>query len=326
MWDTALTLGILFGLVFVGYAALLITLASASALVGFTILFTLAVQRRYETALLVKSVVDNRAHRSFCLYLRPFRSTGFGRNPESADPATLMIDTIVTYDEERAGIGQNAARTKALEKWEETAFISQPVELMLAKAMEPSSQLVGLGRARDFRGIGVFSTEDSGWQAIAAALIDQATLIVVVPGSSEGMLWEFEYLAKSEANMRKTVFLVPPHGSPNLDIQTVWTEAKAAFRAVGWSCPKATNEGIWFKLGVDGQVIETAEYSYDVRETQKLIWSFSGAIRQASNLRPEPVSCTFEPLPWWIRTLAVVRAFLEGRPGSPTLKATVPHP
>lgn len=314
-------------LVFLGLAAAAVALAVPIFvwLAGLVILLTLGIQRHYETRLLVESVLAGRTKRDFCLYLRSFTATGIDRPPErySVNIAARLIlrrraSLSVQPDDDES-------KRHALAQWEEEAYRSQPFELMLAKALEPDLQLVALGRPRDFRGIGVFSTDDSGWEIVAEKLMRDAAMLIVLPAGSDSLIWELSEIAGSAELLRKTRFVVPPFGSQSLSVDRIWRETEAAFATLGWECPGLKQTGCWFRLDANGKLAELVAFDGDYRNARRWLGRSAEGCGVEYNPPIHRVSATFELLPWWLRALAIVRAVCEGNKGDPIVSATRPH-
>lgn len=129
--------------------------------------------------------------KDFFLYLRPFNSTG-------RLPITLRTTKLYTH--------YPGSSSKVYYDRDEI-----DLETELARALEPCGLLVGLGRLGEGVGAGRISNKDEEWQALVIDLASRANTIFVVPGTSEGTLWELDYLKKDEGLRQKTLLIVPPY-------------------------------------------------------------------------------------------------------------------
>ena len=84
------------------------------------------------------------------------------------------------------------------------------------------------------------------WQDAAALLMANAEVLIVLPGWSEGMLWELRYL-REHALLDRALFVMPP-GDPERDVFAVyrgedfeverrWENARAAMSRLGVTLP-----------------------------------------------------------------------------------------
>jgi hypothetical protein len=72
---------------------------------------------------------------------------------------------------------------------------------------KPSDWLPPLGAAREY-------CQGEAWREVAGSLMDQASLIVVGVGHSEGLAWEIAAL-RDKGLLSKTVFVLPPASAAN---------------------------------------------------------------------------------------------------------------
>lgn len=133
----------------------------------------------------------------FCLYLRPFVSSGALR--------------VVTSGHE-VGLSERKRRRRP-------GFPSDlgvtwgDLEAVLADVLLPDLPLVALGRPGEQFGAGRWKTSDADWQDVVRRLFDVATLIFVVPSRHPATAWELAQLIACDGWRDKTVVLVPSDGS-----------------------------------------------------------------------------------------------------------------
>jgi hypothetical protein len=111
---------------------------------------------------------------AFCLFLRPFRTSGRLLHENDLSGHLEVVD----------------------------------VEHMLAEAFDDLDLTqVALGQTGELFGSGLLDVADGQWQEVIQRAIDWATLILIVPGASRGTVWEMVYVASR--HLSKTVFLMP---------------------------------------------------------------------------------------------------------------------
>jgi hypothetical protein len=163
----------------------------------------------------------------YILYLRPFASTN-------------AVHVIVRI---------NYKSTMTVELEEE-----------LAIAVRPIGHLITLGESLEHFGAGRIVSSEAGWQEAARRLIHHAALIIVLPSTRPGTLWEIEYLL-ANGYMRKTVFLDVPNirvASSHFAQQTEWAGVGALVTASGYQWPADSPEGalIFFGTSKTPQIVE----------------------------------------------------------------------
>jgi hypothetical protein len=134
----------------------------------------------------------------FCLYLRPFISSG----------AVHVVTNGLEIDlaNRKARYRGPLDRTDWDVKWED-------LEAILAEAVVSIGPLVALGKPGEQFGAGRWKTEEGKWQDQVSDLIGMAELIFVVPSLHEGTLWELRQLLAVDDWLAKTVIVVPSTGA-----------------------------------------------------------------------------------------------------------------
>jgi len=85
------------------------------------------------------------------------------------------------------------------------------LETVVSHCVRPYGPFIAIGRPGELRPSGAarkYFTNDA-WQAEAIKLMDEAALIVVLPGLTPGLDWEMQRLAEA-GRLRKTIFVFPP--------------------------------------------------------------------------------------------------------------------
>jgi hypothetical protein len=133
----------------------------------------------------------------FCLYLRPFISSGAVH--------VLTSGYEIGLSNQKARF-RGPFKTDWGIKWED-------LEAILAEAVLPISPLVALGRPGEQFGAGRWKTQESNWQDLVSDLFRMAELIFVIPSPHEGTLWELRQLLAVDDWRAKTVIVVPSTGT-----------------------------------------------------------------------------------------------------------------
>lgn len=83
--------------------------------------------------------------------------------------------------------------------------------------------LGGVPSRRGQSGAGRATTSDADWQIRISEQIEKAILIIIIPSSDPGTLWELGVVCASEEFLDKTLFIMPPRrrGSVYLALQSI---------------------------------------------------------------------------------------------------------
>jgi hypothetical protein len=171
--------------------------------------------------------------RKYILYLRPFDST-------------RQIAEIVKNKNATVG----------------TAAGTYELEAQLRKACRNWMPVLGLGRSLEMiGGVSRIELSDDDWQGAALTLIQNASLIVLVPVENPGTLWELEQILLG-APKRRTVFVNEyegwtPDGSPFVQ-RDDWSRLSGLFEAHGLSLPAFDNLGRLVFFGTSSKPVLTA--------------------------------------------------------------------
>lgn len=133
----------------------------------------------------------------FCLYLRPFISTGILR---------VLYKIRYTSEHDRTNTGWfEVPDDKTV-----TTFHWADLETILSMALEPTFRLVALGRPGEQVGAGRIPSTNETWKDNFLALARNAQGIFILPSQRKGTKWELDQIWQSEELLGKTIFLVPP--------------------------------------------------------------------------------------------------------------------
>ena len=131
-------------------------------------------------------------------------------------------------------------------------------ETAIAYNLAPMLPMIALGDPGEAVGAGRILTTDEHWKQEILRLVEHSSLIMLIPSSREGTMWEIATL-KETNYFDKTIFAMPPEvpfdgGSYSSD----WNEAAAALASWGLEIPPHYRDGLLFKLGADGRFLEHA--------------------------------------------------------------------
>jgi len=166
---------------------------------------------------------------SFCLYLRPFASTGAVVR-HRLQPRAVSNRSIVVQGE------------------------TLELEEQLERACRRVAPLVCLGRPRGHIGAGRIPTEEDTWKAVIDKLMEHASLIVMLPSSRAGTRHELERILTSDL-IDKTVFIDPPRSEKiwkSFDEAGEWSELRELFLCHGRSLPEHSDKGAVFFFDAQG--------------------------------------------------------------------------
>ena len=129
------------------------------------------------------------------------------------------------------------------------------LETILAYSLSRVSPVIALGHPGEHIGAGRIKTSDEHWQEEIMRLIDNATLIFIIPSHREGTLWEIKNLSQGKY-LSKTIFIMPPNiifEKEPYELQ--WKQASEAAQVFGIDLPPYEREGTIFRLDTNGTLI-----------------------------------------------------------------------
>lgn len=171
--------------------------------------------------------------RPFTLYLRPFASTDlFDARAFAALPL---------------GVGAEAGGmfVAPRERFE--------MEGSLARAIDDVAPLVTLGLPLEHIGAGRIPVAEGRWRALVGKLIERADMILLLPSSRDGTLWEVEQILESRA-VGKTVVVDPPKSlatGVGYDHEAEWEHLRAVFAERGFALQPNHHDGALVFFGDD---------------------------------------------------------------------------
>lgn len=178
-------------------------------------------------------VRDGPTKGDFFLYLRPFDSTN----------AYKITDRNLNFFNQ--------------ELWQRDGF--DDIERLVAKALSPTAPFIALGRPGEHRGAGRILTTEEEWQDEVRKLVEAALLIIVLPASNSGTLWELQLIHRHYLD--KTIFICPPQSnylyessSSGAEIVSKWESTRIECEKFGLHLPPADAAGSLFKIKGAGMV------------------------------------------------------------------------
>ena len=171
-------------------------------------------------------VDEGASSEDFILYLRSFDSTD-------------QVKKTVTRGSSSSN-GSSSSTTYELED-------------QLLKASKALGQFVALGQSLETTGAGRIKTSDEEWQKSADALMQAAKLIVMMPVTNPGTLWEVNKIL-NENMMPKTVFLnaeskLSFFKNKNFNQKDDWPKLQDKFSEFGYILPKFRKSGRMYYYG-----------------------------------------------------------------------------
>ena len=178
----------------------------------------------------------------FCLYLRPFSSTGKFAMRKSYHRPWLALGG--------AGVQGLRGRHRGLE-----------FETWLEKTIGEEYPLISLGEPLEHHGAGRVSVDD--WEQAVIKLMKATKIIFLVPWISPGTRWEISEILSNESLTKKTIFIFPPEKIKdvhnNFGFLPVYEEITSIFYSLNKSIPEYSEKGACFSFKKDKSVRETAQ-------------------------------------------------------------------
>jgi hypothetical protein len=155
----------------------------------------------------------------FVLYLRPFISTG--------DIQEQVMSPMII------GLGQGVVFGGA----------DLELERQIQRAARKIGRLVGLGKPGEHIGAGRIRVDDEVWQDAVRLLSDHAKLIVLLPSSRKGTMWEVRRLLCTGL-ISKTVVIDPPNAAVGkFKHPAEWAALREAFATAAYTLPEDDKAG-----------------------------------------------------------------------------------
>jgi hypothetical protein len=134
----------------------------------------------------------------------------------------------------------------------------ETLELLISQRVRMHHPMIALGLPGEKLGAGRLVSTEAEWKDLTLFLMRRATMIFIVPGPSDGVLWEVRHLARD--HHAKTRYIMPPAkflGGDAHRAETLWDEARLPCFSRGIDLPKYDPEGALLMLDANGRVAET---------------------------------------------------------------------
>ncbi|HEX2208249.1 MAG TPA: hypothetical protein VHG93_11255 [Longimicrobium sp.] len=133
----------------------------------------------------------------------------------------------------------------------------ETLELLISQRMRMRCPMIALGPPGDKLGAGRLATSEAEWKEITLFLMDRARFIFIVPGASEGVLWEIRHLARD--HYAKTRYIMPPAKfmGDAARAEELWDEARLPCIPRGIDLPRYDPRGAQLIMDANGRVAET---------------------------------------------------------------------
>jgi hypothetical protein len=159
----------------------------------------------------------------FTLYLRPFAATN-----------EIQSDTI-------EALVRATARGPAI-----FASTSLELEQQIERAARRVGPLIALGEPLEHIGAGRIRIDEASWRSAVELLTDGAKLIILLPSSRPGTLWEVERLLNSNL-IERTVVIDPPNPPKRARAKyrqsAEWEQVRNAFASRNFKLPADSRVG-----------------------------------------------------------------------------------
>lgn len=168
---------------------------------------------------------------SFVLFLRPFGSTGQLQAPSLfTSPFMLWVNTYELED-------------------------------YLASALKNIGPLVALGKPGENVGAGRVYVAEEDWHNKFILLARTASVILILPSSRAGTLWEISWL-KSNGMFHKCIYVMPPEKTKTRYWANLWQEATTELSKEAIILPEYRKKGALFTFDVSGTVAAVQQVSF----------------------------------------------------------------
>lgn len=133
------------------------------------------------------------------------------------------------------------------------------LETIIVRSLEPL-ETVAVGNPSDVFGAGKILTTDANWQDVVADLAEAAEVIIFIPASSKGTIWEAEELVTSK-HLEKCIFVMPMSPTESLSYHNEWRKTQNLLKKRGLSLPNYQSGGSLFRFDKNKEI--AAEESLD---------------------------------------------------------------
>jgi hypothetical protein len=140
----------------------------------------------------------------------------------------------------------------------------ESIELKLSSIVRRSSPMIAIGARGQSLGSGKLQSTDAEWKDLAVRLMKNASLVFLIPSTTEGVLWEIGRLRKYGD---KTVYIMPPSNyyasTTEKEIEKYWSEIGREASKLGLRFPEYSSSGALMSFNEDGSLRRMQEISAD---------------------------------------------------------------
>ena len=129
--------------------------------------------------------------------------------------------------------------------------------------------MVAIGRPGERLGAGRLPSTDKAWRKLARMLMRQAKFILIIPGLSEGVSWEINFI--SAWYTAKTIYIMPPakfFKGKNEALREDWEKMKWRHFGRSKSFPPYDEKGALFRVDRNGEVTDALPFATRFGNTQ----------------------------------------------------------
>lgn len=137
------------------------------------------------------------------------------------------------------------------------AIDRETLDLMISSEMRRTYPVIALDQEGEKLGAGRLSSADADWEDLVLLLMKQAKAIFIVPGTSQGVIWEVEQLRNYH---NKTVYIMPPAKYWQGEVEQQWDTTQKEYITRGIFFPSYRKTGALFRLNEHGRVVESSPF------------------------------------------------------------------
>lgn len=208
-----------------------------------------------------------RPPQTFTLYLRPFAST---------DAISADVERLLRIRPLAGGPTTIALASDRVE-----------FEAEMERGLRGIGPLVALGKPLEHMGAGRIEVADDEWQEAVELLMDAARLIILLPSSRRGTIWEVRALLLA-GRLEKTIVVDPPDDlgdpHPDYDPSTEWAHVRQSFATFGYELPADEPKGLLYYFGDTLSPVLSARIKFDGASSVR---TFAGDVLRLADAQPD---------------------------------------
>lgn len=169
--------------------------------------------------------------------------------------------------------------------------VFEPKEILITlqsghdqEPIRPGNQVYEDGLRVGYLGAGRIQVKNEDWENVVIKLLHKASLILLMPASGTGLLFEAEWIMK-HGLMHKMIFIMPPSSMMEMMFgsvvsQQVWSDAAGDFSRIGMQLPPYNLTGMLFSLDRKGHVSSSVELEFDLNMALRSQWRQARVLRK----------------------------------------------